>query len=155
MANRIWFDTEFVEDGSTIDLISIGLVNEAGETYYAECEEADLSRADDWVKSNVLVHLTGRKKPRAVIAQEIVAFVGPKPEFWAYYADYDWVALCQLFGRMIDLPDGWPMFCRDVQQVVSALGDPKLPEQAGGEHHALSDAAWTRTAHRWLEGPRT
>lgn len=27
---RIWFDTEFIEDGKTIDLISIGLVREDG-----------------------------------------------------------------------------------------------------------------------------
>ena len=25
---KIWFDTEFIEDGKTIDLISIGMVSE-------------------------------------------------------------------------------------------------------------------------------
>ena len=34
-----------------------------------------------------------------------------------YYADYDWVALCQLYGRMLDLPGRWPMFCRDLKQL--------------------------------------
>lgn len=39
-----------------------------------------------------------------------------KPEFYAYYADYDWVAFCWLFGKMIDLPKGFPMYCRDLKQ---------------------------------------
>src|SRR5688572_9747675 len=96
-ANRIWFDTEFIEDGVTIDLISIGLVRGDGSTYYAECKECDYNHASEWVRKNVLPHLTGQQRPRRQIAQEIVEFVGKKPEFWAYYADYDWVALCQLY----------------------------------------------------------
>lgn len=148
---RVWFDTEFIEDGRTIDLLSIGLVRDDGSTYYAEPAEADRSRADDWVKANVLTHLCGPIKSRSQIAKDIREFVGDTPEFWAYYADYDWVVLCQLFGRMIDLPEGWPMFCRDLKQVCAERGDPKLPDQQGAEHHALADALWTRECHYWLE----
>lgn len=39
-------------------------------------------------------------------------------EFYAYYADYDWVLFCSLFGRMIDLPKGFPMYCRDLKQML-------------------------------------
>lgn len=148
-AAKIWFDTEFIEDGKTIDLLSIGLVREDGATYYAEPAEADRSRADAWVSEYVLPHLTGPIKPRAVIAAEIVEFAGPNPEFWAYYADYDWVALCQLYGRMIDLPDGWPAFCRDLQQIRAAVG-ASLPLQKSVEHHALADALWTKEAWEFL-----
>lgn len=148
-AMRVFFDTEFIEDGRTIDLISIGMVRDDGASYYAESVEADLSRADDWVKSNVLVHLRGGDalKSRAEIASDIIAFAGPKPEIWAYYADYDWVALCQLFGRMIDLPKGWPMFCRDLKQLA---GETELPAQATTEHHALADAQWNRECFAFL-----
>ena len=41
-----------------------------------------------------------------------------KPVFYAYYADYDWVVFCWLFGRMIDLPKGFPMYCNDLQQIA-------------------------------------
>lgn len=140
---RIWFDTEFIEDGRTIDLISIALVREDGAEYYAECTECDLGRASDWVKANVVPHLTGVTKPRAQIAREIVEFAGDKPEFWAYYADYDWVALCQLFGTMMDLPKGWPMFCLDVRQSSHAVGNPRF-DAPKDEHNALADARWTR-----------
>lgn len=148
---RYWFDTEFIEDGKTIDLLSIGIVAEDGREYYAEIAEADHSRASQWVKDNVIVHLKGDAKPRRQVAEEIVAFVGEHPEFWAYYADYDWVALCQLFGTMMDLPEGWPMYCRDLQQRRDEQGGGvKLPEQSSTEHHALADAKWTKDAWEWL-----
>ena len=140
---KYFFDTEFIEDGKTIDLMSIGIVREDGAAYYAESIECDLGRANPWVKENVIAHLLRGPtfRSRAKIKQEILDFVGQdKPEFWAYYADYDWVVLCQLFGTMMDLPKGWPMYCRDIKQWCDALGNPKLPEQIGMEHHALSDA---------------
>jgi len=149
---KFWFDTEFIEDGKTIDLMSIGIVAEDGRSYYAECEECDLSRANDWVKANVIPHLSGEKKPRAVIAKDIKGFLGDKPEIWAYYADYDWVAFCQLYGKMIDLPKGWPMYCRDVKQWCDHLGNPKLPPQDTAEHNALNDARWTKRAWEFLQG---
>lgn len=181
---RYWFDTEFIEDGKTIDLISIGIVAEDGREFYAESLDADLSRADEWVKTNVVAHLWSKQPDkrdaniwsrdggkggllsRRNIANEIVAFCDPekygKPEFWAYYADYDWVALCQLFGRMLDLPKGWPMYCRDIKQwadeieaVKRELGEEpdyklRLPEQGKGEHFALADARWNRQAWEYL-----
>lgn len=147
---RIWFDTEFIEDGMTIDLLSIGMIRDDGATYYAEFAGVDLSKADRWVRENVLPHMTGVVTERTEIAQQIVAFAGPNPEFWAYYADYDWVAICQLFGRMVDLPEGWPMYCRDVKQLCDAKGSPLLPKHDGTEHNALDDALWTRKAWQFL-----
>jgi len=152
---RIWFDTEFIEDGKTIDLLSIGMVREDGWRYYAEPIGTDLSRASPWVVKNVLPHLSGTKIPRAQIASEIKAFVGDKPEFWAYYADYDWVVLCQIFGTMMDLPIGWPMYCRDVKQLCDGLGNPKLPPNRGTEHNALADAKWAQEAWIFLQGLAT
>lgn len=159
---KIWFDTEFIEDGRTIELLSIGMIRQDGATFYAEPMETDRSRASAWVKENVLPHLHGPIKCRENIAEQIVEFAGPNPEFWAYYADYDWVVLCQLFGRMIDLPQGWPMYCRDIKQEADRLegwmrafnSAPdyklRLPEQGKGEHHALADARWNRLAWEFL-----
>lgn len=147
---KIWFDTEFIEDGKTIDLLSIGMIREDGATYYAECAEADKRKASDWVKANVLPHLHREVKFRQQIAEEIREFAGEEPEFWAYYADYDWVSLCQLYGTMMDLPKGWPMFCRDLIQLCHDKGKPKLPPQTSIEHHALSDAIWTKEAWEFV-----
>lgn len=155
---KYWFDTEFIEDGRTIDLLSIGIVSEDGREFYCEFD-VDQRRASPWVKDNVIPHLTGRERySREMAAKMIVQFcneypitTGPtKPEFWAYYGAYDWVALCQLFGTMMDLPKGWPMYCRDVKQLCDMLGNPKLPAQGKGEHHALADANWTKQAWHFL-----
>jgi hypothetical protein len=168
---RYWFDTEFMEDGSTIKLISIGMVCEDGREFYAESQEADYTNANEWVKTHVIPHLwnqkiskregnlwsrdggTGGFLPRYAIKSSLLNFVYEvpgKPEFWTYYGDYDWVVLCQLFGRMIDLPEGWPMFAMDVKQLCISLGDPDLPEQNDTEHHALNDARWTKLAWEFL-----
>lgn len=138
---RIAIDTEFIEDGRTIDLISIGLVREDGAEYYAELADCDLSRASDWVEANVLPHLTGPTKSRSLVGQEIIEFVGEKPEFWAWYADYDWVALCQIYGTMMQLPRSWPKFCRDLRQEVDRMATPPI-QHFEDEHHALADARW-------------
>jgi len=64
------YDTEFLEDGHTIDLISIGIVCEDGREYYAINADADWDRIreDYWLMENVVVHLpthsTGQVKKR-------------------------------------------------------------------------------------------
>lgn len=150
---RIFFDTEFIEDGKTIDLLSIGAVREDRRRFYAENSECDRSKASDWVKTNVLSLLSGGQSAisRREIADSFREFAGEKPEFWAYYADYDWVVLCQLYGTMMQLPKGWPMYCRDLKQLCVSKGDPKLPKQKF-EHNALEDAAWVAEMHERLEG---
>lgn len=154
---KIWFDTEFIEDGKTIDLISIGMVREDGWEFYAEVAECDHSKASPWVKENVLAHLQGGQFiwKRKDLAEFLVAYAGEKPEFWAYYADYDWVVLCQIFGTMMDLPKGWPMYCRDVKQLCDSVGNPPLPDQEETEHHALADAKWTKLVWEGLASMAT
>jgi hypothetical protein len=141
---RLFFDTEFIEDGHTIDLVSIGVVRDDGATFYAESSEADLSKASDWVRDNVLPHLDGpaAQMTRAEIATSVIELAGTNPEFWAYYADYDWVALCQLYGRMIDLPPGWPMYCHDLRQWLDDTGRYDVSQPDDATHHALADAKW-------------
>lgn len=153
---RYFFDTEFIEDGKTIDIISIGIVAEDGRKLYLESTDCDLTKASNWVKANVIPRLHHdfdghTHMSREGIADAVLKFVGDaKPEFWAYYAAYDWVVMCQLFGTMMDLPKSWPMYCRDVKQLCDHLGNPTLPKQIESEHNALADAQWTMDAHNYL-----
>jgi len=158
---KILYDTEFIEDGSTIDLISIGMVAEDGRELYCISSEFSLSalQRNPWLMANVAPSLPlrfineggpwdlhhpdfGSVMPRIEISALVLDFLRATPgsELWAYYAAYDHVALCQLWGRMIDLPDDVPMFTRDLKQEAVRLGNPKLPEQASGQHNALADA---------------
>ena len=143
---KYFLDTEFIEDGKTIDLMSIGIVREDGKTYYAESFECDLNKASQWVQDNVIPHLKGKQfiKQRKTIKQDILNFVKGDEhiEFWGYFAAYDWVVFCQLFGRMIDLPADFPFYCNDFKQVMHEHNikkeDLNIINQQ--EHNALSDA---------------
>ena len=174
---KYFIDTEFSERGPKhpIELISLGIVAEDGREFYAinSAWYGFLAhrRASRWVQEHVLSNLpTGadmnlssggsprmawegaRRMSISQIKEEILAFIGDdKPEFWGYYADYDWVVFCQLFGAMIDLPEGWPMYCRDLKQLCDEKGNPKLPDMPNGiEHHALYDARETKMRYAYV-----
>jgi len=152
---RYFLDTEFIEDGKGIDLISIALVSEQGNSFYACNTECNLSKANQWVRDNVLPHLPPASDrawmSRQQIVEAILQFVGPEPpEFWGYFADYDWVVFCQLFGTMADLPKHFPMYCRDIAQLADFLGNPELPQLAGIEHRALDDALDIKAKYEFL-----
>jgi hypothetical protein len=53
------YDTEFRDDGTTIDLISIGIVCEDGREYYAENADCDFRAVceHNWLWQNVVPHL--------------------------------------------------------------------------------------------------
>ena len=178
---KIYYDTEFLEDGRSIDLISIGLVAEDGREYYAvqrrSWRQWRKVYRHDWLRENVMPSLprihgdrrlqvstrtnpmaidfhAREMKPREQIRDEVRDFIlaaGPDVELWADYAAYDHVVLCQLFGRMINLPDGVPMWTHDFQQAWEAAGRPDVPEQADGLHNALADARYLKVKHQCLQ----
>ena len=102
------------------------------------------------------------------------------PEFYAYYADYDWVAFCWIFGKMIDLPKGFPMYCRDLKQMLDDKADDEITRQcynsgnhtiltleqaidsikkaynypkqdSSKAHNALEDARWNKKLYQFLK----
>lgn len=98
-------------------------------------------------------------------------YVRAQPDLYGYYADYDWVLLCSLFGTMMQLPEGFPMYCIDLKQMLDGKvrakykpGDskenfekalehmklhPDYPKQSN-EHDAISDAKWNRDLYNFL-----
>ena len=75
---KVFYDTEFVDDGRTIELGSIGMVREDGAEYYAETDYDPAKRVprtewSPWMLENVVPHLSGGscRKPRGQIADEI------------------------------------------------------------------------------------
>lgn len=180
---RIYYDCEFLEDGETIRLISIGMVREDGQYLYRIVNDSQLMLdvwKHPWLRKNVIPSLPIESvyrehdidnsyrellvweshhtdypciKQRKTIAEDVKRFITdtPNAELWAYYAAYDHVALCQLFGRMIDLPNSVPMHTMDIKQEIMRLGNPRVPEQAEGLHNALSDAQWNKETYEYLQ----
>lgn len=230
---KYFLDTEFAEGTQkkffgetkpTIDLISIGLVDENGREYYAISKDFNLKEAWNrfdllesntarnhtpndiriyWLRDNVLLpiffelattdfhnthfkdewFLDGKEvdlevfkkvwgadfkwfktliekygKSNKTIAEEVEFFArysfpesGKKLEtdiqFYGYYSAYDWVVFCWLFGKMMNLPSGFPMYCRDLKQIMDEKGLTKewkhinCPDPKGA-HNALVDAKW-------------
>ena len=178
---KYFFDTEFREDGKTIDLISIGIVDENNREYYAVSKEADYGKIfdDEWLRKNVMLSIykeleTERQenpfslkrfaaliekhgKTREQIKNEIMDFIGKddKPMFYANHASYDWVVFCQLFGKMMDLPEKLPRYCRDLKQTFDELGLTKAWEnkccpEPKDIHNALADAKWNKVYYEQL-----
>lgn len=194
---KIFIDTEFHEmvvrpihiyKHKTIDLISLGMVKENGDSLYLIARDFDLEAAieNDWLKQNVLkpmfremcvtgdkiwqrpgwidefneknfeflLNVHGTKKKD--FPKKILEFIGDdEPEFWAYFADYDWVSFCWLFGRMIDLPKGFPFYCLDLKQLMYHNGLTKEWKQEHcpdpeNEHNALADAQWNLKLYKTI-----
>jgi 3' exoribonuclease, RNase T-like len=168
-----FYDTEFHEDGRTVDLISIGIVAQDGREYYAVNRDMDVKRIrrNPWLMENVVPHLPHghgdrrnhiprrwlfdyddpQVKPRARIADEVAEFIIGEAELWAYYGAYDHVALAQLWGPMIDLPANVPMFTHELMQLWEESGKPEKPAQVGG-HDALVDARWNAALYAACRG---
>lgn len=108
--------------------------------------------------------------------KKLIHVFNEKPEFYAYYADYDWVVFCWLFGKMMDLPSGFPMYCKDLKQdfdfynenfkkrkklnavgnihkSINELKDFKdFPKQDPSKsHNAIEDARWNKQLHDFLK----
>ena len=186
-----FYDCEFLEDGYTIELVSIGIAAEDGRNYYAVNRNVRWERVARpefaWVRENVWPHLpvshTGSlsinrnhqdSKDKDVIAKEVQEFLlhestpdgqVPRIELWGEYPAYDHVVLCQLWGRMIELPSGIPMRTNCLVQLAESMGvsEKQLPQQnPDTQHHAMHDALHNlevykalRPARYFLDGSRS
>ena len=52
-----FFDTEFTGLRKDTTLISIGIVSDTGDRFYAELTDYNESMCDEWIEKNVLDHL--------------------------------------------------------------------------------------------------
>ncbi|MFM8597909.1 MAG: polyadenylate-specific 3'-exoribonuclease AS [Mycobacterium sp.] len=148
---RYFYDTEFIDNGRIIDLISIGVVAEDGREYYAVSTEFDPESAGRWVRTHVLPKLPPPASPlwrsRREIREDLESFfdvdgsASEEPiELWAWVGAYDHVALCQLWGPMTSLPPQIPRFTRELRQLWEAHGCPRMPTRPTDTHDALVDA---------------
>lgn len=174
---NFFFDYEFVERGSKypIEIISVGMVNDRGDQYYAVYDDFDTQvvAGHKWVMGNVMNCIPHEKtmtwnvdglppvpdlkllpeanaKPREQIAKELAEFIGEDAELWAWYSAYDYVCLSQTFGTFMDLPKNVPMYTNDIKTLVKLAGNPKLPAQMDGHHNALADAKQNKVRYDYI-----
>lgn len=152
---KVYFDTEFIAKPYHLELISIGMVREDGEMYYAISSEFDPQQAKPWVQENVIAQLEPEVTPKSLqqIQEEILMFLAHRtPEFWAYYASFDWVLFSWLMEDFNAMPAHFPKHCLDLRQEIARLRFPKsqVPPNEN-KHNALDDALWNKELHKRLQ----
>ena len=121
----LFLDTEFTELRQSASLISLAIIADTDETFYAEFTEVEFDKLSDWHKENVVSNLFLDKpstKPRKSqrffrgstedVTRELLGWMqqlskkyeGQTFQFWADVPHYDWVFFCELFGGARALP---------------------------------------------------
>jgi 3' exoribonuclease, RNase T-like len=118
---KIFLDTEFTGLHQKTTLISMALVAETGEAFYAEFTDYDKLQITDWHKDNVLAKLWVTNKENIETKDDLLYVVGGSStiraalqkwitqfafvEIWADVLAYDWVLFCELFGGAFGIPE--------------------------------------------------
>ena len=167
---EIHFDTEFLHEEDQNWLLSLGMVKETGETYYAVNADMPWPRVKrhHWVGKNIwplfprTLSTTGFEsldldhadvKSEQVIKQEVFQFItgSPNPSLWGWYPSHDYVLVARLLGLWPMTPLWFPQRPNDVAQEWERLGCPPMPEQPVGNHHSLEDAKFCLFRRIWLK----
>lgn len=177
MTTKVFFDTEFTGLHQNTTLISIGLIAETGQTFYAELTDYDETQVDDWIRENVInkLYLEGSyphdiselliKGNKLVVADELKRWLHQfdKVEIWSDCLSYDWVLFCQLFGHAFKVPSNVYYIPFDICTLFKAKGiDPDISREeytsdmvntigVANKHNALYDAQIIKMCYKKLE----
>jgi hypothetical protein len=170
---KVFFDTEFTGLHQNTTLISIGLVTEYGEEFYAEFTDYDQSQVDGWLQDNVIANLTipdeeGEQRVNhfkgdtAYIREKLESWLtnlGPV-EMWSDCLSYDWVLFNQLWGHAFNIPKNVYYIPFDICTMFKLKGeDPDVSREefagtsewaSDSKHNALHDARVIRACFRKL-----
>jgi len=174
---KVFFDTEFTGLHQNTTLISIGLISETGETFYAELTDYDKSQIDEWLQNNVISKLYLSEFDNAAYpskwtlrASKEIVKEGlwkwfeqfNKVEMWSDCLSYDWVLFCQLFGHAFSIPPNVYYIPFDICTLFKERGiDPDTSREefassimdvhsVSNKHNALYDAEIIRLCHMKL-----
>ena len=132
---NVYFDTEFSGLHKNTQLISIGLVSDDDQQFYAEITDYNKDMLGDWVKENVLSKMiremhsedryhvpgyhTGTKKDIAEALRNWL-MQWTSVTFVSDVCHYDMILLIDLFGSAFDLPGHVCPACYDINQDIAA-----------------------------------
>ena len=140
---KIFFDTEFTGLHKDTTIISIGLIDENGRTFYGEFSDYDESQCDNWIRENVIKHLKWCKEGpvedfvniyvnswEAFGSKEYIKIV--LSEWLSKYDEvdlvsdcchYDMVLFIDIFGDAWSIPDVVNPACHDINQDIAKYFD--------------------------------
>lgn len=136
---KLFFDTEFTGLHKDTTLVSIGIIAENGQRFYAESVNYDEKQCDDWIRENVLKHtiLGGNDALAARLGEDrnTLVVLGSDTDirhelgdwlkqfesvqFISDVCHYDFVLLIDIFGTAFDLPKNVSAVCYDINQDIA------------------------------------
>lgn len=151
---KVFFDCEFTGLHQATTLISIGMIDEKNNTFYAEFGDYDYLQVDDWLRENVLLNLKfhgNLKAPKGwcntSFNKKIAESYGNKEhiadsvhewlasyvnvEMWSDCLAYDWVLFNQLYGHAFKIPENVYYIPFDISTMMKIKGvDPDINREA-------------------------
>ena len=124
---KVFFDTEFTGFHKDTTLISIGLIADTGETFYAELNDYDKDQIDPWIQQNVINKLEftsipkGQENHWSWTEHNNVQMRGNKHEVARYLGDW--------FQALLGGPMSWVIYeapkypSRVEEPVIEMWGD--------------------------------
>jgi hypothetical protein len=172
---EIYYDTEFIDNGKTVQFISIGMIREDGKELYRITDDMGVIIAAarvPWLKENVLSalplaqpidpaypfwdeshedyqYVTNNTRTAIDVANFILGV--PDPSLWAWFSAYDHVVLSQFYGRMLDMPRGVPMRTNDVAQEAERLKSGVPVMEGNTRHNSMHDAREVKMRREHLQ----
>jgi hypothetical protein len=162
---KIFFDCEFTGLHKNTTLISIGLVTETGNSFYAEFNDYDKSQIDEWLQKNVIDNLHLDTTMWHYGGYENMKVCGNTEEvqtklrdwlnqfdhceMWSDCLSYDWVLFCNIFGTAFDIPKNVGYIPYDLCTLFKVSGiNPdinreeyaRITDYTFNKHNALWDA---------------
>lgn len=179
---KLFLDTEFTGLHAKTTLISIGIVAENGDSFYAELTDYDTSQVDDWLQENVIDNLVliGRPSNTLVVEGHHITFLGDKRtlrshlgkwinqhgpvEIWSDCLAYDWVLFNDIFGNAFGIPKNIYYIPFDICTLLKAKDlDPDISREefsemgknpSAAKHNALWDAMVIKACYNKLVAKR-
>ena len=160
---KVFFDTEFTGLHANTTLMSIGLVDEEGRTFYAELNDYDKSQVDEWLENNVVANFTGENTMNMQqLKLELTEWLAvyDSVEIWSDCLAYDWVLFNSIFGTAFDIPENIYYIPFDICTMMKLKGvDPDVDREeyafnavpaTAQKHNALWDAQVIRACYENL-----
>lgn len=156
---KIFFDTEFTGLHQDTTLMSIGLVDENGRTFYCELDDYDQSQVDDWLKDNVVANFTGDNVGNMTYLKDSLTewlTEYDEVEMWSDCLAYDWMLFCQIWGHAFNIPKNVYYIPFDLSTLMKVKGvDPDVNREGfaainGAKHNALHDALLIKACYEKL-----
>lgn len=171
---KLFFDTEFTGLCKDTSLISIGLISESGHTFYAEANDFNPRKIDEWITENVISNLRFANGHTWYPSMDFEHFemkgtcdeIGnalrewliqfDSVEMWSDCLAYDWVLFSDLFGGALNIPTNIYYIPFDISTLMKVKGvDPDVNREEfagsiGKKHNSLSDAKTIKACYEKL-----